>query len=64
MEILEALGLPSDANHNPEIGGWVTKEIVPAALTLCSEPSVMSASGSAIVRMVKEYCDIEYLKTR
>jgi len=62
--MLRALGLPSDPTHIPQIGEWAANEVVPAALAVCSGPKVVSASGSAIVSMVKEYRDIEYLKIR
>ncbi|KAK0724019.1 hypothetical protein B0T21DRAFT_395412 [Apiosordaria backusii] len=64
MQLLTVLGLPSDASYNPQIGKWAADEVVPAAIGVCLGPKVVSASGSAIVNMVREYHDIEYLKTK
>lgn len=63
MKALTLLGLPSDSTYNPQVGEWAANEVVPVALEVCLGPKVVSASGSAIVDMVKEYRDIEYLKT-
>ncbi|KAK4456763.1 hypothetical protein QBC42DRAFT_237836 [Cladorrhinum samala] len=64
MQLLIALGLPSDPSHNPQIVKWAADKIVPAAIEACRGPTVECASGSAIVNMVSAYHDIEYLKTR
>jgi hypothetical protein len=64
MQLLTVLGLPSDATYNPQIGKWAADEVVPAAIEACLRPKVESTAGSAIVNMIKEYHDLEYLKTR
>ncbi|KAK4196597.1 hypothetical protein QBC40DRAFT_268358 [Triangularia verruculosa] len=64
MQLLTVLGVPSKTPHNTQIIKWAAEEVVPASIEACLGPKATIACGSAIVTMVKEYHDIEYLKTR
>lgn len=64
MQLLTVLGRPSNASFNPQIGQWAANEVVPAALEACLGANVMASTGTAIVTMIKEFHDFDYLKTR
>lgn len=63
MQLLTVLGRPSNASFNPQIRQWAANEVVPAALEACLGANVMASTGTAIVTMIKEFHDFDYLKT-
>jgi len=64
MQFLAALAPSEGETHNPRIREWIADEVTPAAVNACLGPTVTMGSGTAIVNLIQEYHDLDYLKTR
>jgi len=57
---------PSDGD-NAQLRDWAANEAVPSALEACKSSdsaSLTAADGVAIVKMIQEFHDFDYIKTK
>ncbi|KAK3379221.1 hypothetical protein B0T24DRAFT_545961 [Lasiosphaeria ovina] len=64
MQLLTALSPLDGDTRSPQIRDWVANEVVPSAMKACLGGNVIAADGRAIVTMVREYHDLDYVKAR